>query len=179
MPGSLEWIRLALMVGEGKGTLQVRSWAKAQGVDPDALALPPDQPPSIAWADALEQAVLAGQASWDEYAARLVWTEPGALRVAVYASATIKAVVGGVDVTVELISEGPGHPEVEVRLYPAEPIEFSLFLRLPGWSSGCLVTGEGASRGEAEDREGWFELRQLWKRDDGFTLRFDRAPEAL
>lgn len=164
--GSVSWIRHAMLVGEGRGKLLVRSWAKRAGVvDAAAWALPPPTEPHEA----------DRCASLEERAVRLVWADPLGLRVALYGPAVVKTEVGGVPVELELETEALDATRVELRFYPESPVEFTLFLRLPEWASGCLITGEGAAGAEAEDREGWMELRRRWNRGDSLSLSFDRA----
>lgn len=173
--GSASWVRHALLVGGGKGKLVVRAWAKAR--DPDALSLPGALEPLVvtgtAWADEFEARFRSDEVGLDELVVRQVWAEPTGLRVAFYSPATVKTEVAGVPVALEFETEYPENPRVEVRLYPETSVEFTLAFRIPAWASGCLLTGDGASGADAEDRDGWIELRRAWNRGDTLNLTFD------
>jgi len=176
--GSPSWVHHALLVGEGKGTLLVRAWARRSGaswvLSPPELGALADQ---TSWADEWEDRVKDGSLGLDEYVGRLVLADPAGLRVALYGPAVVKTEVAGVPLTLELDTAYPGESSVEVRLYPEAPVEFTLFFRIPGWAGGCLVTGDGASEGDVTDQDGWIVLRRPWNRGDSLRLSFDPGPE--
>lgn len=163
--GSPAWLRCALMVGEGRGQLKVRAWAKSHGVDFASLLVP--APLEGSWDDVDDRA--RSGLGWDEYVAHMVVAHPRGLGFALYGDAVVKAEVVGTAVEVELAEESEGR--FEVTVYPEEPTEFTLFFRIPHWAQGCLITGEGAGAAEAGD--GWAEVRRTWQRGDTLTLVFD------
>lgn len=172
--GSPSWVHHALLVGEGKGTLLVRAWARRSGVPFEAL--PPElgsDPGQTSWGDEWEERARAGEVGLDEYVARMVLVDDAGLRVALYGPAIAKTQVAGVPIALELDTVYPEVPSVEVRLYPEAPVEFTLFFRIPGWAGGCLVTGDGASGGDVVDQDGWIVLRRTWNRGDSLRLVFD------
>jgi hypothetical protein len=172
--GTPAWVRHGLLVGEGRGNLLVKGWAKRSGVDDlNAAADLGPRDASTAWADDVEAQTRSGQLGLDEYVCQSVWNGPGGLAVALYGPVTAKAVVAGVPVELVVDTPNPDAKVVEVEVFPEAPVEFTLSFRLPGWSSGCLVMGQGAAGVDVEDHDGWIELRRPWNRGDQLTLRFD------
>lgn len=174
--GTPAWVRHGLLVGEGRGNVLVRGWAKRSGIDLDAFAGPSPREPRTAWADDLEARASGGHLGLDEYLTHLVWADPAGLRVALYGPATVKTVVAGAPVELVLEAPFPGYHEVSVEVFPQDGAEFTLFFRIPAWAQGCLVTGQGAAGVDVEDRDGWIELRRRWNRGDTLGLRFDALP---
>lgn len=169
--GGAPWARHALMVGEGKGKMLVRAWTNRNpGWSVPPTPLPGEDP---GWGDSLEAQAFSGGAGLDEYVAQQVFLDPRGLRIALYGPAVAKTEVASVAVEVELETTYPRDHSIDLRLYPETPVAFSLFLRIPGWASGALVTGDGASGGELTDQEGWLELRRTWIRGDSLTVRFE------
>jgi DUF1680 family protein len=67
---------------------------------------------------------------------------------------------------------------VEVAVAPAEPVEFTLFLRLPGWTDTAKVAVNrkavaGATTGQ------YLPIRRRWSGGDTVTLQFNMAPQIL
>lgn len=110
---------------------------------------------------------------WPSYLRSQAFADADGLRVLLYGPASVKTVVAGVPLELELDTAYPDSLTVEVRLYPETSVEFTLFLRLPSWSEGCLVTGGGASGGTLSEDDGWLELRKVWGRGDTLTVAFE------
>lgn len=163
--GSDAWIRHALLVGEGKGTLQVRAWARRTGAGDNLSALAP---------------VREGEAGTglDAFVCGMVQSDGRSLAVFDYGPVVVKAAVQGVPLTLEMASDEPEALGVDLHFYPEEPVTFSLTFRLPAWAEGCMVTGDGASGGELTDQEGWVELTRTWNRGDSLHLQFERQTES-
>jgi hypothetical protein len=170
--GTPSWMGHALLVGEGRGRLLVRRWL-AQNPDPQPTDPEILEPADMAWADEWEAKAFAGELGLDEYVARQVLADPEGLRLAFYGPASIKTNVGGIPVELELETAYPESLTVELRVYPQTPVAFCLFLRIPGWVVGTLVTGDGASGGEMTDQDGWLALRRTWNRGDSLTIAFE------
>lgn len=165
--GSDAWVRHALLVGEGKGALLVKSWARRTGMSPDIGALaPPADPRQTA------------QEGLDEFVCRMVQTDGSGLAVVDYGPVVVKTAVLGVPLTIEMTNEGPEDLSVELHFYPEEPLTFPLSLRLPEWAEGCMVTGDGAGSGELTDQEGWLQLQRTWCRGDSLHLLFEKSKES-
>jgi len=172
--GTPGWVRHALLVGEGRGQLLVKAWARNNGIlDLAPAAGLAEREVATAWADDLESHALAGQVGFDEYVCQMVWADAKGLRVALYGSATVKTEVAGTPLELVLDADSVGAKVVSVGVYPDGPASFTLFFRIPSWANGCLVTGEGASGVDVVDHDGWIELGRRWNRGDELTLRFD------
>ncbi|HIE08348.1 MAG TPA: glycoside hydrolase family 127 protein [Armatimonadetes bacterium] len=102
------------------------------------------------------------------------------LWLVLYASSTAKVALGGGRVVeVEQRTNYPWDGQVELTLRPNPEGEFSLFLRIPGWSkeSEIFVNGEKV---EIEPKPGTFvELRRAWKKGDKVRLLLPMRPELL
>jgi hypothetical protein len=208
------WVRLALLVGGGKGRLEARGWANRLLVSPGPLEpseaqalvpyhratgddrvlglLPPGPAPlagcetlvrlleDTAQRDAADELERLARTNPDLLLALVetsVLAGPRGLWVALYAPVTAKTRVAGVPVELECETESPEALKAALRVYPESPVEFSLFLRVPGWAEGLLITGDGAQGGAFTDLEGWVEIRRTWSRGDSLDLTFEASPE--
>ncbi len=75
-------------------------------------------------------------------------------------------------------SDYPWSGDVQIAVSPAKPTEFTLYLRIPGWSvkNSVLVNGkeiEGARPGE------YMAVRRRWAEGDRVDLAFDMTPRLL
>ncbi len=72
----------------------------------------------------------------------------------------------------------PWSGEVRIAVAPAQPKEFTLFLRIPGWSGKTAVRvngkiAEGVKPGE------YLAVRRLWKPGDTVELAMDMTPQLI
>src|SRR5579864_4373046 len=72
----------------------------------------------------------------------------------------------------------PWDGSVEIAVAPAQPAEFTMFVRIPGWTdtakvavSGKAVTGAAAGQ--------YLPIRRRWSEGDTVTLQFNMAPQVL
>ena len=61
---------------------------------------------------------------------------------------------------------------------PAEAAEFTVFLRIPGWTDTAQVAVNGKSIAGATAGQ-YLPVRRRWSEGDTVTLRFDMAPQIL
>jgi uncharacterized protein len=67
---------------------------------------------------------------------------------------------------------------VEIAVSPARPTEFTLFVRIPGWTDTTKVAVNGkAVAGAAASH--YLPIRRRWTADDTVTLQFNMAPQVL
>lgn len=103
-------------------------------------------------------------------------TSPEGLWVHLYATSTVTtALPAGGAVTVAQRTEYPWDGAVELKVQPAAPETFSLFLRIPAWADGAALTvnGEGAT-GAVPGQ--YAEIRRRWA--DGDVVRLTLPMEA-
>src|SRR5205814_8015155 len=91
-----------------------------------------------------------------------------------------KLEVDGIAVNVRQTTDYPWDGAVTIALEPAEPIEFALRLRLPGWcrSAELAVNGEQVDVKSGAQR-GYIDLRRRWQRGDTVSLNFAMPVERV
>jgi uncharacterized protein len=67
---------------------------------------------------------------------------------------------------------------VEVAVAPAEPAEFTLFLRIPGWTDTAKVAVNGKAAAGATAGQ-YLAIRRRWSNGDTATLQFNMTPQVL
>jgi len=81
-----------------------------------------------------------------------------------------------------VIDQKTGYPwdgGVTVTLTPATASEFSLFLRVPGWSRSTAVTVNGAAAAGTVEPGHYFEIRRQWRAGDRVEVKFDMQPQLI
>lgn len=82
----------------------------------------------------------------------------------------------GTPLRVEQQTRYPWEGKVRLVVYPARPAEFTLYVRIPGWSEDSEVRVNGAVV-EAEVRPGtYLPLKRRWQAGDQVELAFDMEP---
>jgi DUF1680 family protein len=72
----------------------------------------------------------------------------------------------------------PWDGSVEIAVAPAKPADFTLFLRIPGWTDTARVAVNGkAVAGATAGR--YLPIRRRWTAGDTVTLQFNLAPQVL
>jgi DUF1680 family protein len=84
----------------------------------------------------------------------------------------------GAKVAIEQTTQYPWEGAVRLAVTPASPAEFTLFVRIPGWSrqSQVAVNGHplaGVTAGQ------YLAIRRTWSAGDAVELHFDMQPQAL
>jgi uncharacterized protein len=72
----------------------------------------------------------------------------------------------------------PWDGAVDIAVNPAKPAQFTLYLRIPGWSSGTQVTVNGKPLSEASPGQ-YLAVNRDWKNGDVVSLQFDMKPQIL
>ncbi|MBZ5595987.1 MAG: glycoside hydrolase family 127 protein [Acidobacteriia bacterium] len=73
----------------------------------------------------------------------------------------------------------PWSDRVEVTVTPAAAAEFSLFLRVPGWSRSTEFTVNGTAAAGAVEPGRYFEIRRQWRAGDRVEVKFDMQPQLI
>ncbi len=72
----------------------------------------------------------------------------------------------------------PWDGSLEIAVAPAEPAEFTLFLRIPGWTDSAKVAVNGKAIAGATAGQ-YLPIRRRWSAGDTVTLQFNMAPQVL
>jgi uncharacterized protein len=72
----------------------------------------------------------------------------------------------------------PWDGAIEIAVAPAEPAEFTLFLRIPGWTDAAKVAVNGKPIAGAAAGQ-YLPVRRRWAAGDAVTLQFNMAPQVL
>jgi len=72
----------------------------------------------------------------------------------------------------------PWDGTAQIVLSPAQPTEFTLFVRIPVWSDTAKVAVNGKSVAGAVAGQ-YFPIRRNWSAGDAVTLQFNMAPQIL
>jgi DUF1680 family protein len=72
----------------------------------------------------------------------------------------------------------PWGESVEITVTPAAPAEFSVFVRVPGWSKATQIAIGGSPANGAQPGQ-YFEIRRKWQAGDRIELKFDMTPRMI
>ncbi len=72
----------------------------------------------------------------------------------------------------------PWTGDIQIAVTPAQPKEFTIFLRIPGWSrqTGVRVNGKAVEGGQPGE---YLAVRREWKPGDNIALAFDMSPQMI
>jgi DUF1680 family protein len=85
----------------------------------------------------------------------------------------------GAKLTIKQTTQYPWEGTVHLAVTPASPEEFTLFVRIPGWSKRNTVKVNGSPKSPASRREQYLPLKRKWSAGDAVELIFDMQPQAL
>ena len=85
---------------------------------------------------------------------------------------------GGSPVKITQNTKYPWDGTVEITVEPARDSDFTLFLRIPGWSWTTKASVNGRQLSEAAPGK-YLPIRRTWKRGDRVSLEFAMQPEFL
>lgn len=84
--------------------------------------------------------------------------------------------VHGTEVRLRIEGNYPWDGKFTVHVDPSEPIEFGLYLRIPGWADEVQTEIPGAEE-EADYDQGYAVFRRLWRAGDRLQVDFEMAPK--
>lgn len=103
-----------------------------------------------------------------------------AVAVHLYGDSTARFDITGVPVSLTQASRYPWDGAVEITLAPQAPVEFTLHLRIPAWSTGAELTVNGEPVGLADvTSDGYTAIRRTWKKGDRVLLDLEMPIERL
>jgi DUF1680 family protein len=73
----------------------------------------------------------------------------------------------------------PWNGEVTLRVAPATPAEFSLFVRIPAWAKTAKVTLNGESAAGSPTPGEYFRIQRRWQAGDTVRLALDMTPQLV
>ena len=73
----------------------------------------------------------------------------------------------------------PWDGEVTLRVTPAAPAEFSLYVRIPAWTNTATVTVNGAPAGGSPTPGEYFRIQRRWQAGDTVRLALDMTPRLI
>ena len=116
------------------------------------------------------------------YFAEHLWmaTADNGLAATLYAPSEVRAKVAeGAEISLTEETDYPFGDEIRLSVSCDRPVEFPLYLRLPGWTRGARVIVNGQVSGERISRGGYAVLRRTWRHGDQVRLEFAPAIEVV
>jgi len=84
----------------------------------------------------------------------------------------------GVGLRVRQKTNYPWEGSAEIVLTPAEPTEFTFFLRIPGWTDSAQVSVNGKAAADATPGQ-YLPIRRRWSAGDVIRVQFNMRPQLL
>jgi hypothetical protein len=115
---------------------------------------------------------------WPKFASHLwMLTEDEGLVAVAYAPCIIHTRVKGIPVKIEVLTEYPFREEVLLKVDAEQPVEFPLYLRIPGWASEVSI--HMSERPTAYPDAGmYFKVKKEWDKEDEIKVFFPMKPRA-
>jgi hypothetical protein len=107
-------------------------------------------------------------------------TSPSGVYVNLYHSSTLDwHLEDGTGLKLVQQTKYPWDGDISLKISPAKAATFTLYLRIPGWSSKATVTLEGKpAPGKPKPGE-YFAIRREWKAESTVRLQLDMAPRLV
>ena len=85
----------------------------------------------------------------------------------------------GAGLKIEQKTNYPWEESVDLVVSPAEPRDFTLYLRIPGWTSSAKLSVNGESWKGALKPGAYAPVRRRWSAGDRMRLEFDMTPQLI
>jgi DUF1680 family protein len=105
-----------------------------------------------------------------EYHNLIFFRDSEGLAVNLYLPAEVAWNQAGTPVRARLEGDYPTSTTATLTLEPAEPVEFSLKFRIPGWCRGARLTLNGEPLTVAAEPGQWASISRLWQAGDRITV---------
>jgi DUF1680 family protein len=92
-----------------------------------------------------------------------------------FAGFTAEATLGGVATKIELEGEFPWSTTLKIKVDPAKPAEFAVYVRIPDWADEVSTELPGAEE-EADFEDGYAVFRRVWKPGDVLSIDLGTEP---
>jgi DUF1680 family protein len=121
---------------------------------------------------------------WPKFAAHLWMRVEGdsagpeneGLAAVAYAPSTVRTTISDAPVTVALETDYPFHETLDFTVRTEQPVEFSLWLRIPSWATEAEIELEGVRIGSPAPGA-FTEVRRQWRGETSLTLHLPMQPE--
>ncbi len=92
-----------------------------------------------------------------------------------FAGFTAETTLGGVATKIELEGEFPWSTTLRIKVAPAKPAEFAVYVRIPDWADEVSTELPGAEE-EADFEDGYAIFRRVWKPGDVLSVDLGTEP---
>lgn len=107
-------------------------------------------------------------------------TEDGGLAATLYGPCRVTAFAGRhIPVTLDCETAYPFQDDLGIRVTPAQPTVFPLYLRVPAWCHQPRIEVNGQAVANATDVRGFVRLERTWSRGDMVTLKFPMSVQVI
>ncbi len=106
-------------------------------------------------------------------------TGDAGLWVHLYAQNSAAVEVAGQPVQVRVASQYPWDGEISLTITPAQPQQFSLHLRIPGWCNQWRLQVNGAPVTEPAPEDGYVTISRTWRQGDRVELSLAMPPQPV
>lgn len=100
----------------------------------------------------------------------------GGWKAGLYGPCIFKGMFGTVPVTITENTSYPFSLNVDMKIEAAEPVEFSLYLRFPGWADSMTVNGIVYKKNDVQNQE--IEIRRMWEKEQQISVTFKTTIKA-
>jgi DUF1680 family protein len=104
---------------------------------------------------------------------------PDVAAVHLYGGNTAHFTIHGTRVVLRQVTGYPWDGNVSIELDPAEPTDFALKLRIPGWARSAAIAVNGRSIEKKTPERGYVEIRRKWRQGDVVVLDFPMPAERV
>ena len=110
----------------------------------------------------------------------LYGTSPTGVYLHLYHSSTLDwRLEDGTGLSLVEETDYPWNDTISIMVKPAQPTEFSVFLRIPGWTQKAKVTVNGQPAQPPAKPGEYLEIHRVWKTDDKIRLTLDMSPRVV
>jgi DUF1680 family protein len=112
-----------------------------------------------------------------EYHNLIYYYDDDALYISQFLPSTVTTRFHGKKVRLDLVTEYPESQEINLNIYPEEPVSFSLKLRIPAWTTAeqIKVGINGETVNHPSIKEGWLVIDHEWRAADRVLIHIPMA----
>ena len=104
------------------------------------------------------------------------WMKPtgteASLAAVLYGPCKVRTEIAGTSIEIDETTTYPYSGDVEIKLAPAKPFTFCIWLRKPSWSKRANIVSENTNIQQVGD---FWQLRKQWNAGDTIVIHFDQA----